>query len=183
MSKEKIDLSNVALHFAADEIDCKRHGDYGTWTIRFVMVTPEGKVSHFDQYSRTGRALSSLKFHCQWEPAKPERGVYAQSIGLRDIRDIKHSSELAELVDILKKANNVQNSLPIIPTSFGQFVALMCQGLKIKRVVRRGERVLNSGWSSYDDFEYHHMSVDSNLQYAIDQAIQKTFPSAEAEVA
>jgi hypothetical protein len=179
MSKEKIDFSIVALHLAADEIDCKRHSDYGTWTLRFAAVTPEGKVCHFDHYSRTGRAFSSLKFHCQWEPAKPEKGVYAQSIGLRDIRNINHSSELAELAEILKKANNVQNSFPISPTSFGQFIVLMCQGLKIKRVVRRGDRIGNRGWSSYDDFEYHHTSVDSNLQYAIDRAIQETFTSAK----
>jgi hypothetical protein len=178
MSKEKIDLSNIALHISSDSID-RTGRDCATWTLRFVVVTPEGKVRNLDGSTRGSRMFSALKFHSQWEPARPDRGVYAQSLSLRDIRDTARVSDVEELLEILKKAHKIHASLPVRPSSFGQFVVLMCQGIKIKRVVIRGERVNNSGWSQYDDYEYRESKVDTSLQNEIDDIIQETFASAE----
>jgi hypothetical protein len=178
MSKEKIDLSNIALHISSDSLD-RKDRDYATWTLRFVVVTPEGKVRNLDEYTRGSRMFSALKFHAQWRPSSPDLGVYTQSLSLRDIRNTARVSEMEELVEILKKANKVYASLPVVPSSFGQFVVLMCQGIKIKRVVIRGERVNNSGWSQYDDYEYRESKVDTSLQNEIDDIIQETFASAE----
>jgi hypothetical protein len=170
----KLEMSKISLFINPQRMD-KSSGDIHVWELSFVTRNEKGEVRNLDSYTRTTRMFGDLEFRAQWNINYADREVYGQDLLLTGCR-IKSVSEAQELLDVMKLVEKARASFAIQPTSFGQFVVLMCQALKIKTAVVSGNRERRTGFGGYDDYDYRHLAMDSEVQRLIDTTITATFP-------
>ena len=185
MEKQKIDFANVALYVDPKSIDQSTSfgTPYGVWKLYFVDIS-EGldNIKNWDRYSYTGKRVRHLCFRAQWERNDKARGVYGYSLQL-DVQDsIERVEDAQALVDIMKRIEKSREKFFVTPNTFGQYVALMCAGLGVKKFVYPTEEK-DSGWG-YS--KHYHLSdkVGESLVRFIDWKVEDTyFPEEKQKTA
>jgi hypothetical protein len=157
---------------------CNSSDNIGVWELHFV-TTDEGRVRNLNNYTRTGRMFQDLRFRGQWNTDRPDQGVYSNELSIKGAR-IHRVSEAQELLDVMKTIEKARESIAISPASFGQYIVLMCQALKIRKAVIQSSERTRSGWGSYDDYDFRELTMASSVQTLIDDTIQRTYPQKEA---
>ena len=185
MAPKKIDFKNTALYLNPHTMDMSSHSGshYGVWTLSFVDISKgiDG-AQYFDRYSVTGLRLRNLRFRAQWERDQKEKGVYGYRLQIHGLDDIERVEDAMALVDILKRVEKVRNNLLVQPTTFGQYVALMCNGLGVKKFIYPTERRTESRWSNIDQYYHQSAKVDDFLVRMIDRKIDETYFPEERQI-
>ena len=177
-TKQSIDFKNIALYLNPHNIDLSSHSGshYGVWTLHFVDITKGiDAVQYWDRYSYTGRRVRNLRFRAQWERDHKEKGVYGNRLQIHGQDEIEYVEDALALVDILKRVEKVRQNLLIQPTTFGQYVALMCNGLGIKKFVYPTEQREVRTWSGIDQYYHQCAKADELLVRMIDREVEKTY--------
>ena len=184
MEKQKIDFKNIALYVNPQTIDLTQsHGSpFGVWMVGFVDISQgTDNIKFFDRYSYTGRRFRHLKFRAQWERDDKNRGVYGHRLSLHVDDTFEYSEDALALVDILKRVEKARQNLIIQPTTFGQYVTLMCDALGVKRFVYPTEPRTEKRWCSLDNFYHVNAKVDDLLGMMLDSKINDTYFPADRQ--
>jgi hypothetical protein len=178
MEKQKIDFKNIALYVNPQTIETSSHSGshFGVWQVGFVDISKgTDSLQYWDRYSYTGRRFRHLKFRAQWERDDKKRGVYGYRLSLHVDDTFEYSEDAQALVDVLKRVEKARQSLLIQPTTFGQYVTLMCDALGVKRFVYPTEPREEKRWSSLDNFYHVNAKVDELLGLMLDRKIDDTY--------
>jgi hypothetical protein len=134
----------------------------------FVTVTTEGTLqvrnTSSDYYSGRFGEFDDLRFRCQASGDMGDGKPYGYGIQYRGLHHVE-LRDAERMVKMLKKCSAVEKGFPVAPETFGQFVQLLCQGLKVTHVVKAGA---GNGW--HDETEYTTWKV-SEIQWLVDRQI------------
>lgn len=149
--------------------------DFGTQAFgySFATVNTADKVRNVSDHGELA-PFCGLAFRCQASAGMCDGKPYAYSVEFRDV----HSVNLAEaerMAKMLKRIEKIERSFPVRPETFGQFVQLVCHGLKVSRVLKEGIK----GGRSHDETEYSNWKP-SEIQWLIDSQITE-FLAAHGE--
>lgn len=178
MEKQKIDFKNIALYVNPEAIDLTQSNGtpFGVWQIGFVDTTKGiDHLDYWDRYSYTGKRFRHLKFRAQWERDNKKRGVYSHRLALHVDDRFEHSEDAQALVDILKRVEKARQSFLVQPTTFGQYVTLMCDALGVKRFVYPTEPRETQSWSSLGKHYHVCAKVDEWLVRMLDNKVDGTY--------
>jgi hypothetical protein len=178
MTKEKIEFKNVALYVNPQAIDLSNSSGtpFGVWQVGFVDISKgTNYLQYWDRYSHTGRRFRHLKFRAQWERDDKKKGVYGQRLSLHIDDSFEHWEDAQALVDILKRVEKARQSFLVQPTTFGQYVTLMCDALGVKQYVYPTELREEKRWSSLDNYYHVSAKVDEWLSRMLDTKVDATY--------
>jgi len=117
----------------------KTDRDYGTIDLRVVEIREEGLRNPRCDES----PFEDISFNAQWCVKDAERSTYAWEVDYRSPFSVR--LERAErMVKLLRRVEKIQRSLPVKPSTFGQFVSLIASRLGIKEFVNQES---SHGWS------------------------------------
>lgn len=143
----------VALHIPSKINDGPRGSGSTRLELNFVRVDKEGHIRNLSDatFENPHAGFADLRIMAQWDENNPEKNTYAWDVEYRS----PYATDLARaevMVKTLRKVEKVKTSFPVDAQSFGQFVTLLLQGLKVTKIVTDGKNASN-GWS-WDDSEH-----------------------------
>lgn len=153
---------------------------WGTQSVQYVFVTVGGEdgenaVRNPSDYGKLA-PYNNLKFRCQFSADMNEGKPYAYSLEYRDCGGIG-LAEVERMAKMLKRIAKITGSFPVQPESFGQFVQLVCLGLKIDLVVKDGN---GNGW--HTETEHQTWKV-SEIQWLVDRQISEFYTEHKERMA
>ncbi len=165
-------MSTLKTHAIALSVPNGIRADYhwGTQAFEygFVTVTTEGnlEVRNPSDYDQDFAPFCDLRFRCQSSGDMNDAKPYAYAIEYRGLSTV-NLRDAERMLKMLKRIEKATKSFPVAPETFGQFVQLMCQALKVTHVVKDGK---GNGW--HNETEHTTWKV-SEIQWLIDRQISE----------
>ncbi len=156
----------IALHIRHE---IKADYSYGTQSFHLGFVTVEKagpKQGSVRNPSSDGVffAFQDLQFRCQASADMCEGKPYAYSIEYHDVGRVE-ARDAERMTAMFKRLQKIEASFPIRPETFGQYVALVCNGLGVDCAIRD----MSAG--SWHNETEHQTWKGTDIQWLVDRQI------------
>lgn len=165
------DDSNIYVFVDPEQFTFIPDQPWGNFGVSFRKVTG-GRLSNLVRFPDFESSFRGLTFSCQWDVNLPGMETYAWDMRYRNIDfvGLKLAQRMAEM---LEKVRRIEKCLPSRPRSFGEFVAMIAEGLGLnpERIAYWKIHELD-GSQLLDDSIYLGMNT-LELRSAVDRLIAK----------
>lgn len=138
---------------------------FGGLEISIVRITEEGVRN-----PSTDDPFDNLVISAQWDRDDHSERTYGWDVRYRNVFAVD-KQDAERMVKMFRRIERVEKKFPVWPTSFGQYVSLMAQGLGIRSARRRSLNSLDTG--NYSQMELQVWRIQE-VAGVIDSMIQET---------
>jgi len=150
----KTEKERIALYIPTPN----RSSDYRTMAPYFVRITEQDEIRNMFGWDDQ-QCFSDLRFYAQWDRNAAEFRAYGWHLEY-DTVTVRTSAAAGRMAKMLRKIESLRDSLPVSPTTFGQYVTLLTAGLGVKLAV-----VPTAGSASFYDYsERKHRFLKIGLE-------------------
>lgn len=137
-------------------IEASRIGDIATWDLKVFAVKPKPASfgNDFTIESPFDDDYQNFSLHCQMDWSGNHFRTYAHSACYSGWQSVKFR-DAEKMFRVLERIDKIERAFPVEPTSFGQYVQLVAQGLKIKRYLEPSSRARRE----HSGYEYNASSI------------------------
>ena len=166
MKKEKPETS-LALYIPFGIKADYRYGGTQAFKFGFVTVNAQDQVRNCPSDYGEWHEYNSLAFRSQASVDMSEGKAYGYSCEYYDVGNVDLARATA-MVGVLKAIGKADESFPVRPATFGQYVQLMCKALGVTRAVQdRSE-----GNHAHDETEHTYWRL-SDIQWLVDTRVDE----------
>ena len=143
-----------------------QYGGTQAFKFGFVTVSPTDQVRNCPMDYGDWHEYNSLMFRAQASVDQNDGKAYGNSCQFYDAGNVDYN-RAASMLAVLKAIRKADESFPIRPATFGQYVQLMCKALGVTRVVQDRNEC-----RAHDETEHVFWRVNE-IQWLIDSRIDE----------